>query len=184
MGVSGSAGAGADAGYEYATAAGVAGIGAAGWAVAMQTARSRKDTNNTGISTPEVAGFGAGGGDYPSYEESTAFAGPGPQPHEMYDQGGSQEANFLEAAGAGAVGANRRPSEPTHRMDLARHKSQGSYGNVSEGPGAYSSSSSPPPPGELYAAHYQRGYNPDLAPQKFQQQGYTGRASGGFSQKL
>jgi len=39
-------------------------------AVAMRQARSLKSTNT----------FGAGGaGDYP------AFAGPGPQPHEMYD---------------------------------------------------------------------------------------------------
>jgi len=148
-----------------------------------------------------------GAGDYPAYEKRTAypaFAGPGPQPHEMYDQGGgvpglryrrgpgSQEADLLEAAGSGVcatgagagvgggVGAgpafiNRRPSEPTH---LSRHKSQGSYGNISESTGAYPSSLSPPPPappGKLYAAHYQRGYNPDFAPQQ------QPRASGGFS---
>jgi hypothetical protein len=86
MGVGGSAGSGAGAGYEYATAAGAAGIRAAGGGVAMQKAPSRKSTH--------TAGFGAGGasaGDYPAYEERTpypAFAGPGPQPHEMYDQGG------------------------------------------------------------------------------------------------
>ena len=55
----------------------------AGGAVAMQRARTRKTTNI----------FGTGGaGDYPAYEERTsyaAFAGPGPQPHMMYDQGGS-----------------------------------------------------------------------------------------------
>ena len=33
-------------------------------------------------------------------------------------------------AGLGPAFINRRPSEPTH---LARHKSQGSYGNISEG---------------------------------------------------
>src|ERR1700729_1229559 len=82
----------------------------------------------------------------------------------------------------------------THRTDVARHKSQGNYGNVPEVPGAYCSSSSPPPPqpqGESYAAHYQRAYNPDFAPPQpqqpqpprpqQQQQGCTGRASGGFS---
>jgi hypothetical protein len=97
MGVGGNGSAGA--GYEYAAA----GIGAAGGAVAMQSARSRKSTH--------TAGFGAGGAsDYPGYKEQTpypAFTGPGPQPHEIYDQGGgvpglgyrrgpgSQEADLL-----------------------------------------------------------------------------------------
>ena len=119
------------------TAAGVPGIGAVGRAVAMQRARSRTSTNTTGL--------GAGGGDYPGYKERTSytpFAGPGRQPHEMYDQDGgvprlryrpgSQEADLLEvvsglglsAAGAGAgegpAFINRRPSEPTHLTDLAR----------------------------------------------------------------
>jgi hypothetical protein len=78
MGVGGNGSAGA--GYKYAAA----GIGAAGGAVAMQSARSWKSTN--------TAGFGAGGAsDYPGYKERTpypAFARPGPQPHEIYDQGG------------------------------------------------------------------------------------------------
>ena len=155
-------------GYEYATAAGAAGIGAAGGAVAMQRARSRKNTNT----------FGAGGAsDYPTYEERTsypAFAGPGPQPHKMYDQGGSipglryrcgpesQEADLLEAAGLGVssagarggvgvvgVGAglaftNRRPSEPTQAHRTDVARHK-SQGSY-EDPGAYSSSSSPPPP--------------------------------------
>jgi hypothetical protein len=66
----------------------------------------------------------------------------------------SQEAGLLEAAGLGVsaagVGAgpafiSRRPSELNH---LARHKSQGSYENISEGPGAYPSSLSAPPPAQ------------------------------------
>jgi hypothetical protein len=93
--VGGGAGAGAGAGgamYEpydggYGIAAGAAGIGAAAGAVAMQRARSRRET--AGFNT----GGGVGvGGELPGvYEDRTpypAFAGPGLQPHEAYDQSG------------------------------------------------------------------------------------------------
>jgi len=180
-------------------AAGAAGIGAARGAAAMQRARSRKEA----ASVASAPASGESGGDYQERTPYPAFAGPGPQPHEMYDQSGvpglryrrtpgGPEPDLLEAAGLGAsaptagaaVGAgagaaymNRQPSgRPRHTAN----RSQGSFGRISDGLGY--SSSSPPPPNESYAAHYQRGFRPDAAQQQQQpQQANAGRASGGFS---
>jgi hypothetical protein len=197
---------GGGAGYDQydgygGVAAGAAGIGAAS---PMQRAKSRRQISGSNYGP----GDGAGGqpGDYgPGYEERTpyaAFAGPGVQPHEMYDPSGvpglryrhspgGQEPDLLEAAGlgvtaagAGAAGAayiNRQPSERTSHAALSRSKSKGSFGPVSDGPGY--SSSSPPPPSESYAAHYQPGYHPEPSQPQPQQLAaiYGGRPSGGFS---
>ena len=63
--------------------AGTAGSGAAGRAVAVQRTQSQKSTHTAGFST-------GGAGDYPGYKGRTpypAFARPGLQLHEMYNQG-------------------------------------------------------------------------------------------------
>ena len=69
-------------------------------------------------------------------------------------------AGWIRGARAGPAFINRCLSEAKgHCTDVARHKSQGSYGNVPECPGVYSSSSSlplPPAQAESCTAHYKR----------------------------
>jgi hypothetical protein len=142
--------------------------------VAMQRARSRKSA-------------GAGGaGDYPPYEERTLYwpwptTAPDVRPRRWCSRVKVLTWPWVprcQFVGRGWVGCccrwcwswgwsgacvHQSPTVRTQRADVARHKSQGSYWKVPEGPGAYSSSSSPPQPqGESYAAHYQWGYNPDF----------------------
>lgn len=141
--------------------AGAAGIGAAAGAAAMQRARSRR---SAGAHGQEDYGYGYEQTPYP------AFAGPGAHPQqEMYDQPQSQGLRYRRTPGqpddmmesaalGGAVGAgagaimNRRPSQPhVQAGDLARNKSQGSFGPIGEG------LRGSPPQDESYASHYQAG---------------------------
>jgi hypothetical protein len=196
-------------GYDHygGVAAGAAGIGAAS---PMQRAKSRRQISGSNY----IPGDGSAGGGQPGdygpggYEERTpyaAFAGPGVQPHEVYDPSGGvpglryrhtpggQEPDLLDAAGLGVAAAapayisrqsssaRNTPPQPPH-ADLSRSKSKGSFGPISESLG-YHSSSSPPPPSESYAAHYQPGYHPESSqsqPQQFQAI-YGNRPSGAFS---
>ncbi|KAH7890198.1 hypothetical protein F5I97DRAFT_651795 [Phlebopus sp. FC_14] len=149
--------------YDPYAAAGAAGMTAA---AALDNSRMRKDTLP---GAPGIAGVGAGSlGREPSRRDPYhAFAGPGPQPHEMMDNTpymrspANQDA--LEAAAlAGAAtmadnGAflNRRPSDYTQQT----HHSIRSQG--------YGSSPPPPPvPEKNYPAPMQYGYQPEAYPQR------------------